>query len=190
MPRIRLADSARVVAALSSSGGDRLQPDFEQVLLELGGCLRRIRVVGLVGDDVVAARLEARDTGRIGSVQTGDRSPPCGADRREGLDARFVACEWGGVFPIADAQTHGHALVRKQGEAGRLDPELVRHRRRGPACKQDEREARDEVAHAPPHCPESLLLLTPECGVARYGNTWWYGVSFASMLSPTFVIFA
>lgn len=189
MARIRLAHPARAVAVLASSVGDRLESDFEQVLLELGGWLRRIRVIGLVGDDIVTARLEALDTGRIGSVQTGNRSPACGADRREGLDARFVACEWGCFFAVTDAQAQRHPLVRTQRQVRRLDPELVRHRRRGLGRKQDERKARDEVAHAPHHFPESLLLLTPECGVARYGNTWWYGMSFAAMLSPTNVIF-
>jgi hypothetical protein len=172
MAGIGLAHRPHISAALATCGGNRLEPDVEQILVELHGGLRGSGVIGLVGDDIVAGCGEARDTGRVGPVQARHGQPTVRPDGRERFDTRFIACERPRVASVADAEPQIHALVRAQAEARRLDPEFMRHRRRGPGRQCRDGKARDEVAHEPHQSPESLLLLTPECGVARYGNTW------------------
>ena len=169
---VGLAHRAHAIAALAACSGNRLEPDFVQILVELRGRLRRPGVIGLVGDHIVTGCREARDTGRVGPVQARDGQPAGRADGREHLDARCIARDRPRVASVTDAKLQLDGLVRAQQEARRLDPEFMRHRRRGPGRNGHDGEGRDEVAHEPHQSPESLLLLTPECGVARYGNTW------------------
>ncbi len=172
MAGVGLAHHSHISAALATCSGNRLEPDVEQILVELHGRLRGSGVIGFVGDHIVAGCGEARDTGRVGAVQARHGQPAVRADRRERLDTRCIARERPRVVTVTDAKPHIHALVRMQAEARRLNPEFMRHRRRGPGRQCHDGEARDEVAHEPHQSPESLLLLTPECGVARYGKTW------------------
>ena len=172
MAGIGLAHRPHISAALATCGGNRLEPDVKQILVELHGRLCGSGVIGFVGDHIVAGCGEARHTGRVGPVQARHGQPAVRADGRERLNTRCIARERPRVRSVADTEPQIHALVRVQAEARRLDPEFMRHRRRGPGRQCHDEEARDEVAHEPHQSPESLLLFTPECGVARYGNTW------------------
>ena len=172
VPGVRLAHALHAVAALVARGGDRLQPDFQQVLVELRGRLGRAGVIGLVRDHIATGLREARDTRRVRPLQPRHGHLAVGPDGRERLDTRCIARDSPCVASVTDAKPKIHALLATELEARRLDPELMRHRRRGPGRECCDGQTHDEVAHEPHQSPESLLLLTPECGVARYGNTW------------------
>ena len=69
MAGIGLTHRPHISAALATCGGNRLEPDVEQILVEVHGRLRGSGVIGLVGDHIVAGCGEARDTGRVRAVQ-------------------------------------------------------------------------------------------------------------------------
>jgi hypothetical protein len=160
------------VATDASGGGDRIETFLAQVLVELRLRLLGECVVALIGDDVIARSDEAGDAGRIRSVEAGNRLP---AGRPHGLkrhDAARVARERPGVPAVADTEPQSDAFPGGQRVARRLDPELMRHRRRRPRGERAGGEGGDGVARVEHQGAESLRLFVPECGVARYGKTW------------------
>jgi hypothetical protein len=134
---VRLAYRSSAFVVPAARRGDRLEPHLEQMFVELRGRLLRVGVIGLVGDHVVAARREARNTRRVGSVQARDSLLPSRSGHCEGLDTRLVACDRRSVAAVTDAEPEPDTLVETREQVGWLDPEFVRHPRRGPGRKHD-----------------------------------------------------
>jgi hypothetical protein len=171
VPRISLAHDRALITADAPGGGDRIETLVAQVFVELRGRLLGVGVVAFVSNHVITRNREACDTRRIHSVESGHG---LSARRPHGLkrhDAARVARERPCVAAVADTEPQTDAFVGGQREARRLDPELMRHRRRRPRGERAGGEGGDGVARAEHQGAESLLLFVPECGVARYGKT-------------------
>jgi hypothetical protein len=160
--RIRLAHRRLHVAADAPGGGNAIEALVTQVFVELRRRLLGVGVIAFVGDHVVARNGEASDPGRIRSVETRYRLPARGPDRLKRLDAARVAAMRPGVAAVADAESKADTLAGPRCEAGWLDPELMRHRRRRPRAERAGGEGGDGVAQTAHQGAESLLLFVPE----------------------------
>jgi hypothetical protein len=148
--------------ANAARGGNCIQTLLTEILVELRGRLLGVGVIAFVGNHVVARNDETGDAGRVRSVETGNGLPARRPYRLKRLDATRVARERPGLAAVADAEPKADTLAGRQREAGRLDPELMRHRRRRPRAERAGGEGGDGVARAAHQGAESLLLFVPE----------------------------